>query len=66
MDDLRRLRPDSRTFENTPMKKSEPSSKVQVITRAMKRVAKEARCMAKMHGILIWVKVNGKVVGLKP
>ena len=32
----------------------------------MKRAAKEARRMAKMHGTLIWVKVNGKVVGLKP
>ncbi|MCI1752107.1 MAG: hypothetical protein LKM36_04325 [Flavobacteriales bacterium] len=49
------------------MKKSiEPSAKVQAITRAMKRAAKEARRMAKIHGTKVWVMVDGKVVGLKP
>jgi len=37
-----------------------------MILKALQRAAKEARRMAKMHGSLIWVKVDRKVVGLKP
>lgn len=36
------------------------------VTRAMKRAAKEARRMAKMHGTKVWVMIDGKIVGLKP
>ncbi len=36
------------------------------VTKALKEAAKEARRMAKMHGTLVWVKVDGKIVGLKP
>lgn len=38
----------------------------EVILKGLQRAAKEARRMAKMHGTLVWVKVDGKVVGLKP
>ena len=37
-----------------------------VILKALKRAAKEARRMAKIHGTKVWVMVDGKVVGLKP
>ena len=40
--------------------------KTDLIQKALERAAKEARRLAKMHGTLIWVKVDGKVVGLKP
>ena len=36
------------------------------ITRALKRAAKEARRIAKMHGTKIWVMKDGKIVGLDP
>lgn len=36
------------------------------IQLGMDNAAKEARRMAKMHGTLIWIMVDGKVVGLKP
>ncbi len=36
------------------------------ITRALKRAAKEARRIAKMHGTKIWVEKDGKIVGLDP
>jgi hypothetical protein len=36
------------------------------VTRAMKRAAKEARRMARIHGTKVWVMIDGKVVGLKP
>lgn len=32
----------------------------------MKRAAKEARRMAKMHGTKVWVMNDGRIVGLKP
>jgi hypothetical protein len=44
----------------------EPTEKVQAIMRAMKRAAKEARRIAKMHGTKVWVMQDGKLVGLKP
>ena len=44
----------------------EQSAKVQAITRAMKRAAKEARRIAKMHGTKVWVMQDGKLVGLNP
>ena len=47
-------------------KKNMPSEYAQVLTRAMKRAAKEARRMAKIHGTKVWVMIDGKVVGLKP
>lgn len=43
-----------------------PSKKVQEITAALKRAAKEARRIAKMHGTKVWVIQDGKLVGLKP
>jgi len=51
------------------MKKESPKPSeltTDMILKALQRAAKEARRMAKMHGTLIWVKVDGKVVGLKP
>jgi hypothetical protein len=39
---------------------------IATITRALKRAAKEARRMAKMHGTKIWVMKDGKIVGLDP
>ena len=37
-----------------------------VITKALKRAAKEARRIAKMHGTKVWVMQDGKLVGIKP
>jgi hypothetical protein len=39
---------------------------VKQAVRAMKRAAKAARKIAKMHGTPIYVERNGKVVALKP
>ncbi len=36
------------------------------ITRALKRAAKEARRIAKMHGTKIWIEKDGKIVGIDP
>ena len=36
------------------------------ITRALKRAAKEARRVARMHGTKVWVVKDGKIVGLEP
>lgn len=36
------------------------------VHKAMKAAAKEARCVAKMHGTKIWVVKDGKIVGLDP
>ena len=36
------------------------------VGRALKRSAKEARRLAKMHGTKIWVMQDGKVMGLEP
>ena len=38
----------------------------EMILKALKRSAKEARRLAKMHGTKIWVMQDGKVVGLEP
>lgn len=43
-----------------------PSEQAQVVLRALKRAAKEARRQAKIHGTKLWVMVDGKVVGVKP
>ena len=36
------------------------------ISRALKRAAKEARRVAKMHGTKVWAMKDGKIVGLRP
>ncbi|MCB0763294.1 MAG: hypothetical protein KDB84_01215 [Flavobacteriales bacterium] len=36
------------------------------ITRALKRAAKKARRVAKMHGTKVWAMKDGKIVGLRP
>ena len=46
--------------------KSKPDDHIATITRALKRAAREARRVAKMHGTKIWVVKDGKVVGLDP
>ncbi len=38
----------------------------EMILKALKRSAKEARRLAKMHGTKIWVMQDGKAVGLEP
>ncbi len=38
---------------------------VQVV-QALKRAAKEARRIAKMHGTKVWIMQDGKLVGIKP
>lgn len=48
------------------MSRKKPSQKVQEITLALKRAAKEARRVAKMHGTKVWVMRDGKLVGIKP
>lgn len=47
-------------------KKAEADDYIATITRALKRAAKEARRMAKMHGTKVWVMKDGKIVGLDP
>ena len=39
---------------------------VDAVTKALKRAAKEARRIAKMHGTKVWVIQDGKLLGLKP
>ena len=39
---------------------------VRAVGIALKRAAKEARRIAKMHGTKVWVMKDGKVVGLNP
>lgn len=39
---------------------------VNAVTKALKRAAKEARRIAKMHGTKVWIMQDGKLVGLKP
>jgi len=46
--------------------KAEADEFVATITRALKRAAKEARRVAKMHGTKVWVMQDGKIVGLNP
>lgn len=52
------------------MSKAKPTKQqdefVKSVTKALKEAAKEARRQAKMHGTLVWVSVDGKVIGLKP
>ena len=52
------------------MSKAQPNKHqddfVKSVGKALKEAAKEARRMAKMHGTLVWVKIDGKIVGLKP
>ncbi len=45
---------------------AKPSGQAQQVLRAIKRAAKEARRVAKMHGTKVWVMQDGKLVGLKP
>ncbi len=47
-------------------KKSANDLQTASITRALKRAAKEARRVAKMHGTKVWVIRDGKIVGLDP
>lgn len=46
--------------------KTEADDYFATITRALKRAAKEARRVAKMHGTKVWVVKDGKIVGLDP
>lgn len=46
--------------------KTEADDYFATITRALKRSAKEARRVARMHGTKVWVMKDGKLVGLKP
>lgn len=46
--------------------KKAPSESAQVITRALRRAAKQARKTARMHGTTIVISENGKVVERKP
>jgi len=46
--------------------KTEADEFVASVTHALKRAAKEARRVAKMHGTKVWVMKDGKLVGLKP
>ncbi|MBK7084545.1 MAG: hypothetical protein IPH53_07705 [Flavobacteriales bacterium] len=46
--------------------KKAPSEKARIVTLALKRAAKEARRIAKMHGTKVWVIQDGKLVGIKP
>lgn len=39
---------------------------VDAVTKALKRAAKEARRIAKIHGTKVWVIQDGKLVGIKP
>lgn len=48
------------------LKRISTDKETQVITRALKRAAKEARRIAKMHGTKVWMMVDGKLVGEKP
>ena len=47
-------------------KKVVQDEQTSVITKALKRAAKEARRIAKMHGTKVWVMKDGKLVGLNP
>lgn len=46
--------------------KAEADEFVAAVTRALKRAAKEARRVARMHGTKVWVMKDGKIVGLEP
>lgn len=46
--------------------KTEQDDFAKAVGAALKRAAKEARRLAKMHGQKIWVSIDGKVVGLDP
>lgn len=48
------------------LKKQPKSEFAQQVMRAMKRAAKVARKIAKMHGTPIAVSRNGRVIALKP
>ncbi len=47
-------------------KEAEADDYIATITRALKRAAKEARRVAKMHGTKVWVVKDGKIVGETP
>ncbi len=46
--------------------KAEADEFIATVTRALKRAAKEARRVARMHGTKVWVVKDGKIVGLEP
>lgn len=46
--------------------RKKPSEQARLVTLALKRAAKEARRIAKMHGTKVWVMRDGKLVGIKP
>jgi hypothetical protein len=50
----------------SPKKKPVLNEFAKQVDRAMKRAAKTARKVARMHGTPIYVERNGKVVALKP
>jgi len=43
-----------------------PSAFAVIVGRALRRSAKKARQLARMHGTLVYVWKNGKIVGEKP
>lgn len=46
--------------------KAEPEEFFAAIVKATQEAAKEARCLARMHGTKMWLMKDGKIVGLKP
>ena len=58
--------PDPTASLSKVKQKTEADEFVASVTRALKRAAKEARRVAKMHGTKVWVMKDGKLVGLKP
>ena len=46
--------------------KREQDEFIRTVTKALKRAAKEARRIVKMHGTKVWVIQDGKLVGIKP
>ncbi len=47
-------------------KQKTPSEQALIVLRALKRAAKEARRVAKMHGTKVWVVKDGKIVAVEP
>jgi hypothetical protein len=50
----------------TPQPKLKPSEFSLAVGRALRRAGRRARETARMHGTLIYISRNGKVVAIKP
>ena len=50
----------------TPKSKTKPDDFATAVGRALRRSAKVARKIAKMHGTPIYIEKDGKVVAVKP